>query len=79
MLQPSLPSCPFCGETDAKLVSQSNHRSATNGSPIGLPPSTISQYRCTCGCSFTIVVPALKTLRQGKLRLDVASRFGGWV
>ena len=77
MLRPSLTSCPFCGKTDAKLVSQSNHRSATNGSRISLPPSTISQYRCTCGCSFAIAVPALKNLPGGNLRFDLASRFGG--
>ncbi len=79
MLRPSLPLCPFCGRTDAKLVSKSNHRSATNGTLIGLPPSTISQYRCTCGCSFSIAVPALKNLPGGMLRFDLESRFGGRV
>jgi hypothetical protein len=77
MLRPSLPLCPFCGETDAKLVSQSNHRSALTGTPIGLPPFTIFRYRCTCGCSFAIAVPALTKPRGGTLPFALAARFGG--
>jgi len=78
MLRP-VPLCPFCGRTDAKLVSQSNHRSAINGTPIGLPPSTIFYHHCKCGCSFAIAVRALRKPHGGKLRFDVASRFGGRV
>lgn len=73
----SLPLCPSCRTTDAKLVSQDNHRSALNGTPIGLPPSTIFRYLCTCGCSFAIAVPILTKRREGTLLLDMTSRFGG--
>ena len=79
MLRPSLPLCPFCGRTDAKLVSQSNHRTAINGTPIRLPPSTVFHHRCTCGCSFAITVPQLTKPRRGKLSFTVAGRFGGRV
>jgi hypothetical protein len=75
----SLPLCPFCGKSDAKLVSQSNHRSATNGTPIGLPPLTVFLHRCTCGCSFSIAVPALTKPRGGKLPFALEGRFCGRV
>ena len=79
MLRPLLPLCPFCGGTDAKLVSQSNNRPAINGTPIGVLPATVFLHRCKCGCSFSIKVPAVTKPRGAKLHYTVAGRFGGRV